>query len=299
MDKKNSIYGTLLVVAAGVLWGAMGIFVRRLNAYGFSSLQIVASRVTFSTVIMAAVLLIRDRRLFKISLRHIWCFIGTGICSIAFFSWCYFTAIELTSLSAAAVMLYTAPIIVMAMSLFLFKEKLTIFKVLAAISAFTGCVLVTGIAGDGFSVSSIGLLAGAGSAFGYALYSIFGRYAIDRGYGSMTITFWTFAFASIGLIPLSRPAEITQKLSAEPSGLLWVILMAIIVTVLPYLLYTAGLNRIESGKASVMASAEPVVATIVGAIAFDEKLTLSVIIGIALVILSIALLNTKQQNPES
>ena len=38
----------------------------------------------------------------------------------------------------------------------------------------------------------------------------------------------------------------------------------VVSTVLPYLLYTAGLARIDSGKAAILASVEPVVAALVG-----------------------------------
>lgn len=288
--RSKSLTGTLLVIASGILWGLMGIFVRSLGALGFSSMQIVSLRVTIAVIILAIVLAVKDRRLFRIRLKDIWCFIGTGICSIAFFSFCYFTTIELTSLSAAAILLYTAPIMVTVMAAILFKEKITAGKITAVLAAVSGCALVTGVFGGGFSVSGIGILTGLGSAFGYALYSIFGRYAINRGYGSMTVTFWTFLFAAVGTIPLANIPDMAEKISASPSALTIAALMAVVVTVLPYLCYTAGLDRIESGKASVIASVEPVMATIVGTVVFHEELTLSAAAGIILVIASIFLL---------
>lgn len=287
---KKSLTGTLLVIASGILWGLMGIFVRSLTTFGLSSMQIVSLRVTLAAVILAAMLAVKDRRLFCIKPKDIWCFIGTGICSIAFFSFCYFTTIKLTSLSAAAILLYTAPIMVTIMSAVLFKEKITVRKVIAALAAVSGCALVTGVFGGGFSVSGMGILTGLGAAFGYALYSIFGRYAINRGYGSMTITFWTFLFAAVGTLPLANIPDMAQKISASPTSLIVTALMAVVVTVLPYLCYTAGLDRIESGKASVIASVEPVMATVVGAVVFHEGLTLSAAAGIILVIASIFLL---------
>lgn len=288
--RSKPLTGTLLVIASGILWGLMGIFVRSLGALGFSSMQIVSLRVTIAVIILAIVLAVKDRRLFRIRLKDIWCFIGTGICSIAFFSFCYFTTIELTSLSAAAILLYTAPIMVTVMAAILFKEKITAGKIIAVLAAVSGCALVTGVFGGGFSVSGIGILTGLGSAFGYALYSIFGRYAINRGYGSMTVTFWTFLFAAVGTIPLANIPDMAEKISASPSALTIAALMAVVVTVLPYLCYTAGLDRIESGKASVIASVEPVMATIVGTVVFHEELTLSAAAGIILVIASIFLL---------
>ncbi|MBQ8826241.1 MAG: EamA family transporter [Oscillospiraceae bacterium] len=297
MDRKPLIKsGTPLVISAAVLWGMMGIFVRRLNSFGFSSMEIVAVRVFFAAVLMAAVLVIKDRSLFKIKLKDAWCFVGTGLCSIVFFNFCYFRSIELTSLSAAAVMLYTAPVMVTAMSAVIFREKLTALEITAAVSAFAGCALVTGIAGGGFSVTGEGLLTGLGSAFGYALYSIFGRLALNRGYTSFTITFYTFLFASAGVIPFADIADTAVKTVSSAECLVTGILLALLITVAPYLLYTAGLEKTETGKASVMASAEPVTATLIGAVLFSESLDVSGIIGIFLVICSVILLNISHES---
>ena len=300
MDRKPLIKsGTPLIIAAAVLWGMMGIFVRTLNSYGFSSMQIVAVRVFFAAVLMSIVLLIKDRSLFKIKLKDAWCFIGTGICSIVFFNFCYFRSIELTSLSAAAVMLYTAPVMVTAMSAVIFREKLTFLKITAAVTAFTGCALVTGITGGEFSVTAEGILTGIGSAFGYALYSIFGRLALNRGYSSFTVTFYTFLFASAGVIPLTDIAVTASKTVSSAECLFTGIMLALLITVAPYLLYTAGLEKTETGKASVMASAEPVTATLIGAVLFSEKLEISGVIGVFLVICSVILLNISPKSSKN
>lgn len=291
--KLKNAAGPVFVVSAGILWGMIGIFVRRLNGYGLDSMQVVAVRVVFAAILTALVLIVKDRSLFRIRLKDLWCFIGTGVCSIAFFNFCYFKTISLTSLSAAAVLLYTAPVMVMIMSVFLFKEKMNAAKIAAAVAAFAGCALASGIAEGGFSLTGSGLLTGLGSAIGYALYSIFGRYALDRGYGSLTITFYTFVFAALAVLPLSAPFELAEKISLAPQILPVGAAMGAVVTVLPYLLYTAGLSRTEPGKASVMASSEPAAAAAVGAICFGESLDLAGAAGIALVILSVALLNLK------
>lgn len=62
---------------------------------------------------------------------------------------------------------------------------------------------------------------------------------------------------------------------------------------LPYLLYTRGLEGLENGKASIMASIEPVVATVVGVIIYHETPTLMSAAGVILVLSAIVLLNVK------
>ncbi len=297
--KKNKYIGSVLIITAGILWGLMGLFVRNLDRYGITSMQIVALRAVFTAMIMSVVTFIYDRSLFKFKIRDFWCFFGTGICSIVFFNFCYFRTITLTSLSAAAVLLYTAPVMVMIMSVFLFKEKLTAKKIIAAAAAFTGCTLVTGAADGVLTLNTAGILTGLGAAFGYALYTIFGEFALKRGYNSITITLYTFIFASVGVLPFADIASLTAKVSENPQIIGWGAILALAVTVIPYLIYTIGLRTVEAGKASVMATIEPVVATLVGVIIFSEPLSASGIVGIILVATSLAMLNIKTEKEKN
>ena len=109
--------GIFLIILAGCFWGSMGIFVRKLETYGFGSIQIVAIRVTIAALIFAVILLIKDKSGFKIALKDIPLFLGLGFGSILFFTICYFTAINLMSLSTAAILLYTSPVWIMLMSI--------------------------------------------------------------------------------------------------------------------------------------------------------------------------------------
>lgn len=100
-----------------------------------------------------------------------------------------------TSLAVAALLLYTAPVFVMLMSLLCFGEAFTRTKALALLLTFSGCACVTGVFGSSLTLTLSGLLYGLGSGFGYALYSIFGKYAV-RKYSSLTITAYTFIWHS-------------------------------------------------------------------------------------------------------
>ncbi len=165
MSKNNkAMIGSILIILAGCFWGSMGIFVRKLDTYGFSSIQIVSIRVTLAALIFALVLLIKDRAGFRISFKDIPLFLGLGFGSILFFTVCYFTAITMMSLSTAATLLYTSTVWIMIMSALFFHEKLDRRKLVALALAFAGCVLVSGISGEG--ITPIGLLVGLGSGIG-------------------------------------------------------------------------------------------------------------------------------------
>lgn len=177
------------VLLAGIFWGSMGLFVRQLNAAGLYAIDVMQLRVLLSAIFVGLYLLLFDRQKLRLRPRDIWCFAGSGICSLMLFSWCYFTGMQAASLAVMAVLLYTAPVFVMLMSIVFFREKLTGAKLTALVLCLAGCVLVSGV-GSSERLGLRGLLLGLGAGFGYALYSIFGRCAIDRGYSSWTITFY-------------------------------------------------------------------------------------------------------------
>jgi len=278
------------IIIAGCLWGIISIFINILNAAGFDSMQCVALRTVFTALILLVYLLVSDRSKLKIRLKDIPFFIGTGIFSIVLFNYCYFESIELIGGSTVpALLLYTAPIFVMIMSAIFFRERITKKKILALILTFAGLGFVTGAFTGGSEIPVKALILGLGSGFGYALYSIFGKFLVDK-YDAMTITFYTFVVAAAGAVPLSGVGAQIGLLAA-PNTLLVAAGLALLSTVLPFLLYTKGLACVEAGRASVLATVEPFVAEIVGAVFFREQFTVSKIVGMLLIIGAILYLN--------
>ena len=281
------------VLLAGTLWGSMGLFVRKLNAVGLYALDIVQLRIAISLILVGLYLLIFARDNLRVRLRDLWCLAGTGIVSLLLFSWCYFSGMQEASLSVMAVLLYTSPAFIMLLSVLLFRETLTRQKLLALVLTFTGCCLVSGL-GSGSAVSMKGLLLGLGSGFFYALYSIFSRYAIERGYGSWTITFYTFLLCLLASAPLAHWGLIAQALSSDASVPVYALLMGLLTGFLAYIFYTKGLEGMESSRAGILASVEPVVGTIIGTLVFHEPLPVQSVLGIALVLGGIVVLGGKK-----
>ncbi|MBR5799163.1 MAG: EamA family transporter [Lachnospiraceae bacterium] len=296
--REAKISGVIYILLAGICWGFMGVPVRMLGEVGLASLDICFIRAFITFLVMLIGLFIFDRSAFRIKIRDIWCFAGTGALSVAFFNFCYFKTMTLTSLSVAAVFLYTAPAFVMVMSAFLFKEKLTVQKLAALGLAFLGCVFVSGIIGGAGALSAAGILCGLGAGFGYALYSIFGRFAINRGYSSLTISFYTFLFAALATFFLTDAGRVVAAVTGNGSLFMKTVFWVLVVTLVPYLSYTKGLNSVENGKASVIASIEPVVATVVGVLLYKEEMQIWNVLGICLVLGSILLIYSKREKSD-
>ena len=281
------------VIVAAVLWGVMGIFVRHLERLGLGTMEIVAIRVAVTALILMVFLLCYDRKLLKIKLRDLWLFLTNGLISVILFNFCYYKAMSLTSLSVAAVLIYTSPIMVMIMSAFLFKERIHAQKVAALCCAFGGLIFVTGVLGDSASISVPGLGIGLLAAFGYSLYSILGTLMMKRGYHPLTVTAYTFFIASFVVVPMSDVPAIGVVLFSN--GWMWSYLLAfaMVSAILPFSFYTVGLANMEASKASILASLEPVVATLVGVLVLHESISVSAVVGIGMVLVAVVLLNIK------
>lgn len=296
MEKKNSqIAGTLQVMLAGMLWGTTGTFVRFFTNIGLSTTQVSVFKIAFAAVILLLFSLIYDKSLLKVAPKDLWIFACAGIISLDFFTVCYFSTIASTSLSVAAVLLYSSPVIVLVLSAILFGDKITPVKVAACIIAFVGCFMCAGLIGSGTSISTRSLITGLLSALGYGLYSIFGQIGMNKGYKPLTVTTYTFLFAAIGCLVLVSPSEISEAM-AQTTPIKFIgmaVLISVVVSLLPYIFFTRGLQLVSPSKASIIASIEPVTATVVGILVFKEFPDVFGYIGIALVLCAIVLLNIK------
>lgn len=305
-------FAPIFVILAAIFWGILVVFVRAFGKADFASMEIVTLRVYSSAIFAWIFLLIFDhnsqrkrnaRTAFR--LRDSWCFIGTGLVSIVFFSYCYFRNVEVSSAAVAAILMYTSPIFVTLLSAIFFKEKLTKTKLLALILAIIGCALVSGIAGGmtggiatatpGIASTSpgilgtpsvTGILLGLGSGIGYALYSIFGRFALDKGYSPFFVTAMTFTFACVGVLPFIDIAGLATRLVSEPKYILLALVMGLVGSCTPFALYTLGLRYMEASKAAILATLEPIVTALVGTFFYKEPIDLFIILGIIMVLVA-------------
>lgn len=285
--KKTPRGAAASILAAAALWGIIGVWNRRLMAGGLSPYSIVVVRNCGGLVLLLAVMALRDRSVFHVERQHLKYFFGTGVVSVVLFTVCYFSCQEICSLAVASILLYTAPAIVVVLSALLWREPVTKKKLLALGLTLVGCALVCGVFSGALTVTGGGIALGLGAGFFYALYSIFGRYALAH-YGPMTVTVWTFVFAGVASLVLVRPAELAAL--AQPSLALTAVGLVVCSTVLPYILYTRGLARVEAGKASILASLEPVVASVAGVVLFGEPMSPLTAAGIVCVLAGVYIL---------
>lgn len=281
------------IIAAGILWGTSGIFVHYLAPYGFTSLQMTFLRSVVSCLCMSLYILACDPKLFKISLKELLLFAGSGI-SFFLTASCYYYSMQATSISTAVVLMYTAPVFVMIYSVLFLKEKLTWVKSIAVFCMIMGCGLVSGIIG-GIEFDIVGIMVGFLSGIAYSAYNIFTKIEMRNGSNPLLATLYCFFFAAIMGAFICEIDKIPQCISSSVQITLPLVVgLGIFTCITPYFLYTLAMKKIPAGTATSLGIIEPMAATLFSVILFNETLKLSSVCGIILILGAVFLLSKSE-----
>lgn len=291
-------FAWILPVSAGILWGSVGVFVRTLSGYGMDSFTVVESRVSMAVLILLIGIGICDRKQLKIRIKDLWVFALAGIVGMMGLNITYNEAINYLPLSLAAVLLSLSPVFVLIMAAVLFQEKVTVRKAGCALLAIVGCALASGFLESltGLELSPFGIVMGVASGLFYALYSVFTKIAMKRGYSGLTITFYCMLAVGFVLAPLSDWGQIASFYCQAPAeNTVFSVLHALCGSVLPYALYTVAIQFMDAGKVSILAAGEPVAAMVFGMIFFKEIPTGLEFVGLAVTVAAIVLLGMPER----
>ena len=279
---------------SGILFGSAGVFVRTFTDFGMSNPTLIFLRTSIAAAFLFLLIFFTDKSRLKVKLRDFPLFIGTGLIGMLGLNLCYNQSVTMLSLSLAAVLLSTAPIFVLIIASFLFKEKITKKKVIGAALAIIGCLLSTGVLEEvgTTSLSGFGIFLGCLSAVFYALYSIISRLASDKGYHTYTIIFYSVLLIAIAMTPFVQYDVAADYVTVAPVWHTIVLLFhSLCTSVLPYVFLTYALMHAEAGTVSILASGgEPVSAAVFGVIVYSEIPSLLMLLGLAIVIYALVLL---------
>ena len=319
MNNKRSTVSALMVIISAILWGLYGSFVTVLTSMGLSGNALVFLRTLATSLPVGILMLFTDRSAFKLRRADVPLFFANGLLSLLFFTFCYTNAIKVTKIATAAALLYTAPAIVMVLSAILFGERLHARKVFCCLLAVIGCAFASGLGAELFAGAAAagaaasgaatgaaasgtsaaagapftlaGLLLGLGAGLGYALYSIFSRMILNRGYSVYTNVFYSFGIAMFGFLALSCAEGSAGQVFENPARTALALLCGLLTGSLAYVLYTAGMKGMETSRAAQLTTIEPVTAAILGSALFHQPLSVWEIAGIIMVVGSVILMN--------
>ena len=287
---ERSAKGYLLAVVAAVLWATLGILGKFLYGYGADPLTVVTIRATVAFVTLALALAMADHRLLHLSGRDIPFFAVYGLIGVTFNYVAYFYALRWTTVATAVILLYTYPALVTLLSALFLGERMSRAKGLALVLTFGGCFLVAqGYDPGALRLNLHGILFGLGAGASAAVYSLFGKKALQR-YDSWTVACYAFGFGAFFLILLLILHSDQPFAALRYPWPAWAAILALawFPTLLAYALFTASMKYIEASKASIMATLEPVVASALAYLFLGEGMAWPQLLGGGLVLAGIA-----------
>ena len=285
--KKSFIY----IIFAGILWGTSGLFVHCMLPLGLTTLNMATIRGGVAALCMVCYALLFKRELFKITLSEGALFFLSGL-AMYLTSYTYYSSIKEASVSTAVILMYTAPVIVMAYSVCFLGEKFTFKKGVSLALMLVGCALVSGVAG-GMKFSFLGILFGIGAGVSYSAYNIFTKIQMRKKSNPASATMYCFVFMALcSLVPASPINILNIAVHNAPWSFVLMAGCGILTSVLPYFFYTLALKKLPVGTASSLSIIEPVSATVLSVAFLGEKLTVYSLVGIVLVLGAVVILNT-------
>ena len=207
------------------------------------------------------------------------------------FNWIFlFEAYNHTSVAAATMCYYMAPVFIILLSPAVFGEKITLRKGLCALAAVFGMVLVSDVFSSGLH-GARGLVYGLIAASLYAAIVIVNRTLRDISAEDRTIL--QFAAAALVMLPYVLLTEDLRALRFTPQVALLLLVVGVVHTGLAYVLYFGSIADVSAQTAALLSYIDPVVAVLLSLTLLHESMSPAAIFGAALVIGAMAMSELK------
>jgi len=276
---KKTLDPRLSIALSMAIFGTIGAFTRAISV---SSGELALYRAVMACLLIGGYFLIRGEKLPVKELgRDLPLLLLSGAAMGV--NWILlFQAFRYTTISAATLSYYFAPVIVIAACPVLFREKLTGRQVVCFVMSTAGIVLITGTATLGGGTDLIGILYGLGAAVLYAAVVLVNKF-IQKVTG-LHRTFLQMVAAAVTLAPYVALTGGMNLGGLDGRGWICLLVVGIVHTGISYCLYFSSLQELPGQKAAILSYIDPLVAVAVSVAVLGEPLTARQALGGALIL---------------
>lgn len=270
----------MMLIISMTVFGTLGLFVRNIP---IASGELALYRAILAAILIAVYLLVTGQKIpFSKIKREIPLLLFSGMAMGI--NWILlFEAYKYTTVSAATLSYYFAPVIVTVVCPFLFKEKLTAKQIICFVMSTVGIVMITGIGDVGKSgTDMIGILFGLGAAVFYATVILLNKFI--KGVDGIHRTFLQFIAAMVVLVPYVAATSGVNLGTLDGIGWGCLLIVGLVHTGITYCLYFSSLKELPGQKAAILSYIDPLVAVLVSVGLLGEKMTLWQVVGGVLIL---------------
>lgn len=297
--------GATAVSFAALMFGLNASTVKVILATGITPELLVLFRAIFTAAIAGLILLLTNRKAFRVERQDIPLLIVYGIIGIAMMQWSYSNAVSRLPIAVALLIEYTAIVIVPLVALILFKEKIKARLWVGIAAVLVGLGIVSNIWDS--HLDPIGVAWAVMAAICVSVYFLIGEHT-QRKRDAMSTLFYTFAIAAVfwAIINIINPSNIPDinkivSLSGNLADVMWptwvaLLWLGIMGSFVPMLLDYIALGNLSATAVGIIATSETVFASAFAWIWLDESMTTLGVIGGLIVVAGIILAETSRTN---
>mgnify|MGYP005778660543 FL=1 len=293
MERREALRGMAIALIGGIFWGLAGVFGQFLFEYkGTNARWLVSVRLVLAGILLLSTVVVKQRATFW----KIWTdrkdavtLILFGILGMAGCQLSYYTAVELSNAGTATVLQYTAPVLILGYEAVRMRRRPRGFEIAALVLALAGTFLLATHGNPGsMSLSGKALAWGLMSAVMMAVYNLLPAKLMKK-YGTFCVIGWGMLVGGIVLSAFTHPWHVVGRWDLEAVGAMAVVV--VLGTVLSFSFYMEGVRMIGAAKASLLASVEPVTATIASALIMHVVFAGMDVLGIVCILGAVLLLS--------
>ena len=293
--------GYLFALAASLLFGANGSLTKQIIEAGLTATQLTQFRTLGTAILAGALLLITDRRGFRLPPRQLLVMAVLGVFGVALLQASYAFALSLMPVGITLLLEYTAVLLVALFAFFVFREKVKARLWIAIALVLVGLGLVAQVWDS--TLDPVGVLFAAVAAVTLAFYFLVGERQVGAT-SPLTVAFWTMTFAAafwamfsgwwdLRLESFSAPVDVGGAVAdLELPMFLPLIVTVVLGSFAPFLLSFSALKHLSATAAGIVASSEVIFAFLVAWLWLGEQLDILQVAGAAVVLLGIVLAQT-------
>ena len=277
--------GYAIALAGAAILSTTAIFIRYLTqTYHMPALILAFWRDLFVVVTLLVILLIFRPGLLRVETRQIGYLVIFGFV-LSIFNSVWTLSVALNGAAVSTVLAYSSVAFTALLGWWFLRERLGWAKIFAVLLCLAGCLLVSGVLQQSaLQANLMGILVGVLTGLAYAVYSLMGRSASQRGLNAWTILLYAFGFASVFLLIYNLiPGGFLPGAAARPADLFWLgsaaggwailFLLAAVPSLLGFGLYMTSLGMLPSSVANLIATTEPVWTAMIAYILLGERMT--------------------------
>lgn len=284
-DRNSATWGLVAIVLAAMLFAIAAIVASELFQAGVKPFELAAARSVIAAIGLA---LISQFRVFNFPTpaRKLldWRILALGL-SLALITVSYYVAIDRLAVAVAIVIQYTAPALVVGLTALQARRLPAPATLFAVGTALLGVVLVSGVATGQLQFDALGLMAAGSSALLFASYTLLSAAAVDT-YGAIGVMFRAFIVASLFWLAFQVSQGFPEAVFA-PANLPGILFVGVGGTLVPFSLICWGIQQVRADRAAIVATLEPVMATLLAWLWLGQTLSGMQILGGVLVLLAV------------